>query len=79
MTRRAFLLASLALLPSPAVADERGERKRDRHNRLCASWAARRARGGISARERAILERRNCKEDPALGWVSGLVFTAEEP
>lgn len=78
MTRRAFLLASLALLPLPVAADERGSRRLARHNRLCASWAARRAHNGISARERAMLERRGCKEDPVLGWVSGLVFTAED-
>ena len=76
MTRRAFLLASLALLPLPVAADERGSRRLARHNRLCASWAAKRAHNGISARERATLERRGCKDDPVLGWVSGLVFTA---
>jgi len=76
MTRRAFLIAAVALLPLPVAADERGSRRLARHNRLCAAWARSRLRNGMTARERATLERRGCKNDPVLGWVSGLVFTA---
>lgn len=79
MTRRTFICATIAaVLPAPVAADERGARKRDRHNRQCAAWARTRLRRGLTARERATLERRGCREDAELGWVSGLVFTAGE-
>ena len=78
MTRRAFLLVAVAaLLPVPVAADERGSRKLARHNASCHRAAAKRLRNGLTERERAYLERRGCKEDPWLGWVSGWFFTAD--
>ena len=79
MTRRTFLCAAIAaVLPAPVAADDRGARKRDRHNRQCAAWARTRLRRGLTERERAFLEARGCREDAGLGWVSGLVFTSED-
>lgn len=79
MTRRVFLCAAIAaVLPASVAADERGARKRDRHNRQCAAWARTRLRRGLTDRERATLERRGCREDAELGWVSGLVFPASD-
>jgi len=78
VTRRTFLCAAIAaVLPErTTAADDRGARKRDRHNRQCAAWARTRLRRGLTERERAFLERRGCREDAELGWVSGLVFPA---
>jgi len=77
ITRRAFLTAAIAaVLPGRVAADDRGARKRDRHNRQCHAWARTRLRRGLTERERAFLERRGCREDSELGWVSGLVFPA---
>lgn len=79
MTRRTFLCAAIAaVLPVPVAADDRGARKRDRHNRQCAAWARSRLRRGLTDRERAFLERRGCREDSELGWVSSLVFPASD-
>jgi len=78
MTRRVFLCAAIAaVLPERAAADDRGARKRDRHNRQCAAWARTRLRRGLTERERATLERRGCKEEGG-EWMSALFFTAED-
>ena len=78
MTRRVFLCAAIAaVLPAPVAADERGARKRDRHNRQCAAWARTRLRRGLTERERAFLEGRHCKEEGG-EWMSSLVFPASD-
>lgn len=79
MTRRTFLCAAIAaVLPERVAADDRGARALARHNRQCAAWARVRLRRGLTVKERAFLERRGCREDSELGWVSGLVFPADE-
>lgn len=68
MTRRALLI-SLAL----SLAGTRGM---ERHNKLCHNMGKLRERGGLTDRERAQLERRGCRKDSILGWVSGLFWEA---
>ena len=78
MTRRTFLCAAIAaVLPERVAADDRGARKRDRHNRRCHAWARTRLRRGLTERERVFLERRGCREEGG-EWMSALVFTAGE-
>lgn len=71
MTRRAFLLAAVALLPWAV------QRRIARQNRVCHVMAAHRLRdGALTERERAALIRRGCKEENG-EWMSALVFPAE--
>ena len=78
VTRRTFLCAAIAAaLPERVDADDRGARRRDRHNRQCAAWARTRLRRGLTAKERAFLERRGCKEEGG-AWMSALFFTADD-
>lgn len=64
MTRRVFLL-SLA-----------GTRKMNHHNRQCAIWGRNREKNGMTEREIRFMDRRSCRRDPVLGWVSGLFWEA---
>lgn len=78
MTRRALFAAIVAAIPRAARADDDGARRMARDNRRCARWARARLRHGLTARERAALERHGCKDDPVLGWVSARIYTAED-
>jgi len=76
MTRRAFLIALVALLPRPAAADERGARRMARDNARCARIGARAERDGvITAREQRRLDRAVCKNDGG-EWMSAKFYTA---
>ena len=67
-TRRSLLFyVVLSLTGSRALA---------RHNRICYNLGTRRERDGLTTRELAYLERKGCRKDPLLGWVSGLFWEA---
>lgn len=76
MTRRALLIAAIvALLPSAAVADERGTRAQHRANRRCAALGRSYERRGLTVREAEKLARRGCQR---VGdeWLRDAVYQA---
>jgi len=77
MTRRALLAVALSLIlwPADASADERGTRRQQHADRRCALIGRSYERRGLTAKERARLDRYGCICVDGQ-WVSGKVYQA---
>lgn len=77
MTRRALLAVALSLIlrPADASADLAGTRRQRHADRRCQLMGRSYERRGLTAKERARLDREQCHQVEG-EWVSAKVFTA---
>lgn len=77
MIKRLAIIAAIAitLIPAPVSADLDGTRRQLRDDRLCGRMGAAYERNGLTVRERAKLERRECKKVGGV-WKSGRFYAA---